>query len=90
MFTNQFVGGGLPDAPLKHVMSQPVHPYFFEKDDSAMLACLLNCGIDSLSSVVMTGAQRSVILDGILTFMRLHAPVLKGLQSHEVLKEVLR
>lgn len=72
------------------VISQPIHPYMFEKEESAMLARLLNCGIDSLSSVVMTGAQRSVLLDGILTFMRLHAPVLKGLQSHEILKEVFR
>ena len=72
------------------VMVQPVHPYCFDKESSVVLSRLLNCGIDNLSSVVMTGAQRNALLDGILTFMRLHAPVLKGLQSHEVLKEVLR
>ncbi|MBO7082974.1 MAG: DNA repair protein RecO [Bacteroidales bacterium] len=72
------------------VMVQPVHPYYFDKESSAVLSHLLHCGIDNLSSVVMTGAQRNALLDGILTFMRLHAPVLKGLQSHEVLKEVLR
>ena len=70
--------------------NQPVHPYYFEPTESSVLSRLLNCGIDNLSSVVMTGAQRNAILDGVLTFMRLHAPVLKGLQSHEVLKEVLR
>ena len=72
------------------VMEQPLHPYFFEKENSMVLSLLLNRGIDDLSSVVMTGLQRNAVLDGILTFMRLHAPVLKGLQSHEVLKEVLR
>lgn len=72
------------------VPSQPVHPYCFGKEESAMLSRLLDCGIENLASVVMTGAQRNALLDGILTFMRLHAPVLKGLQSHEVLKEVLR
>jgi DNA repair protein RecO (recombination protein O) len=72
------------------VMSQPVHPYYFDRESSAVLSRLLNCGIDNLSSVTMTGAQRNALLDGVLTFMRLHAPVLKGLQSHEVLKEVLR
>ena len=72
------------------VGSKPVHPYCFEQAESAVLSRLLNCGIDSLPSMVMTGVQRNVLLDGVLTFMRLHAPVLKGLQSHEVLKEVLR
>ena len=72
------------------VMVQPAHPYCFDRESSAVLSRLLSSGIDNLSSVVMTGAQRNALLDGILTFMRLHAPVLKGLQSHEVLKEVLR
>ena len=72
------------------VMAQPAHPYCFDRESSAVLSRLLSCGIDNLSLVVMTGAQRNTLLDGILTFMRLHAPVLKGLQSHEVLKEVLR
>lgn len=72
------------------VMAQPAHPYCFDRESSLVLSRLLSCGIDNLSLVVMTGAQRNALLDGILTFMRLHAPVLKGLQSHEVLKEVLR
>lgn len=74
----------------RFVDSRPPHPYYFESMESAVLSRLLGCGIDNLSSVVMTGAQRNAILDGVLAFMRLHAPVLKGLQSHEVLKEVLR
>lgn len=72
------------------VNEQPPHPYFLEQENSETLSHLLNCGINSLSSIVMTGAQRNALLDGTLTFMRLHAPMLKGLQSHEILKEVLR
>ena len=33
--------------------------------------------------------QRREMLDGMITFMRLHAPVMKGFKSHEVLKAVL-
>ena len=72
------------------VMAQPPHQYYFEREGSRMLSLLLNRSIDDLSSLTMTGVQRNALLDGIITFMRLHAPVLKGLQSHEVLKEVLR
>lgn len=72
------------------VRDLPPHPYYFEQVESAALSGLLNVGIDNLQTVVMTGEQRNVILDGVLTFMRLHAPVLNGLQSHEILKEVLR
>ena len=72
------------------VSSIPPHPYYFGQGESRMLSQLLNRGIDDLASLAMTGLQRNALLDGIITFMRLHAPVLKGLQSHEVLKEVLR
>lgn len=72
------------------VATQPPHPYYLEKEDCARLSKLLDCHIDDLSSVSMTGAQRNMLLDGILTFMRLHAPVLKGLQSHEILRDILR
>ena len=68
----------------------PPYAYYLDEEYSGLLSRLLNLGIDELSCVPMTGLQRNALLEGILTFMRLHAPVLKGLQSHEVLKEVLR
>lgn len=71
-------------------VSVPLHPYYLDEVYSFMLSGLLNLGIDELSRVKMTGLQRNALIDGIITFMRLHAPMLKGLQSHEVLKEVLR
>lgn len=72
------------------VLTPPLHPYYFNESQSAVFFRLLNLGIDELSKVVMTGIQRNALIDGVITFMRLHAPMLKGLQSHEVLKEVLR
>lgn len=72
------------------VTQSPVHSLYFDEENSYLLSRLLNLGIDELVTVPMTGEQRNALLDGILTFMRLHAPVLKGLQSHEVLREVLR
>lgn len=72
------------------VMSQPPHQYYFDREASRVFSLLLNRNIDDLSSLSLNGIQRNALLDGIITFMRLHAPVLKGLQSHEVLKEVLR
>lgn len=74
----------------RFVSSAPLHPYYLNAEDSFVLARLLNRGIDELPKLTMTGAMRSNLLEGIITFMRLHAPLLKGLQSHEVLKEVLR
>ena len=68
----------------------PIHPYYIDKVQSEVLSQLLNRGFDEMGTVSMTGLQRNDLLDHILTFMRFHAPVLKGLQSHEVLKEVLR
>lgn len=72
------------------VMTPPVHPYYLDENSSRLLSRILNLGIDELADIPMNGLQRNALLDGILTFMRLHAPILKGLQSHEVLKEVLR
>lgn len=72
------------------VNNPPMHPYYFEKVNSGFLAQFLNCSIDEMGGVALTGMQRNTILDGLLTFMRLHAPMMKGMQSHEILKAVLR
>lgn len=72
------------------VNAVPLHPYYLDERQSFMLSQLLNRSINDLHAVAMSGLERNALLDGIITFMRLHAPVLKGLQSHEVLKAVLR
>ena len=72
------------------VRETPPHPYYMVVEDSLALARLLNLGVNEIATVPMTGERRNGLLDGVITFMRLHAPVLKGLQSHVILREVLR
>lgn len=72
------------------VNTTPLHPYYFDEVYSALFSRLLNLGLNEVDKVAMTGLQRNAMIDGIITFMRLHTPILKGLQSHEVLKVVLR
>lgn len=67
----------------------PVHPYYFDAEDAALLASLLNVPIEVACRIPLNATRRREMLDGIITFMRLHAPVMKGFKSHEVLKSVL-
>ena len=67
----------------------PLHPYYFDAETAALLASLLNVGIDEASRRPLRLSQRRELLDGLIVFMRLHAPVMKDFHSHEVLKAVL-
>ena len=67
----------------------PLHPYYFDAETAALLASLLNVGIDEASRQPLRLSQRRELLDGLIVFMRLHAPVMKDFHSHEVLKTVL-
>lgn len=64
----------------------PVHPYYFDAINAAQLSQLLDVGIEQACRQPMNIGQRRQLLDGLITFMRLHAPVIKGFKSHEVLK----
>jgi DNA repair protein RecO (recombination protein O) len=67
----------------------PVHPYYFDAETATALSDLLNVGIDEASRRPLRLSQRRELLDGLMVFMRLHAPVMKDFHSHEVLKAVL-
>ena len=67
----------------------PVHPYYFDHANAALLSRFLDAGIDEACRLPLNVVQRREMLDGIITFMRLHAPVMKCFKSHEVLKTVL-
>lgn len=67
----------------------PLHPYYFDAADAALLANLLDAGIDAACHIPLNVSQRRNMLDGLITFMRLHAPVMKDFHSYEVLKSVL-
>lgn len=67
----------------------PVHPYYFDAENAALLSRLLDNSIDEACRISLNARRRREMLDGIITFMRLHAPVMKGFKSHEVLRSVL-
>lgn len=71
------------------VHDYPVHPYYFDNTSATILSRFLDAGIDEACRLPLNVGQRRELLDGIITFMRLHAPVMKGFKSHEVLKTVL-
>ena len=67
----------------------PLHPYYFDTESSSLLSRLLDAPIDAVCSIPLHSSRRREMLDGLITFMRLHAPVMMGFKSHEVLKTVL-
>ncbi len=67
----------------------PLHPYYFDAEDAQLLSQLLNTGIDETCRIPLHVSQRRSLLDGLIVFMRLHAPVMNDFHSHEVLKTVL-
>ena len=67
----------------------PIHPYYFEAESATTLSKLLNVGIDEACHVPLNVIQRRALLDGLIIFMRLHAPVMNDFHSHDVLKTVL-
>ena len=67
----------------------PLHPYYFDAEDAQLLSKLLNAGIDETCRIPLNVNQRRALLDGLIVFMRLHAPVMNDFHSHEVLKTVL-
>ncbi len=67
----------------------PLHPYYLDKEDAQLLSRLLNASIDETCHIPLNVNQRRALLDGLIVFMRLHAPVMNDFHSHEVLKTVL-
>jgi DNA repair protein RecO (recombination protein O) len=67
----------------------PVHPYYFDTENAQLLAQMLNVSIDEACRMPLRVSQRRELLDGLIVFMRLHAPVMNDFHSHEVLKTVL-
>ena len=67
----------------------PLHPYYLDAEDSTLLSKLLDTGIDEACRLPLRVNQRRSLLDGLITFMRLHAPIMNDFHSHEVLKTIL-
>ena len=71
------------------IHDSPLHPYYFDAEDAQLLSQLLNACIDETCRIPLHVSQRRSLLDGLIVFMRLHAPVMNDFHSHEVLKTVL-
>ena len=67
----------------------PLHPYYFDTETALLLSQLLNMSIDEACHLSLHVSQRRELLDRLIVFMRLQAPVMKDFHSHEVLKTVL-
>ena len=67
----------------------PLHPYYFDAETANTLSRLLNASIDEACRLPLRVSQRRELLDGLISFMRLHAPVMNDFHSSEVLKIVL-
>lgn len=71
------------------VHDYPLHPYYFDLESADLLSRFLDKGIDETCGIPLRVSQRREMLDNLIVFMRLHAPVMKDFHSHEVLKTVL-
>ena len=68
----------------------PVHGYYSNIENSAILARIFASSFDNVKDIAMTGKQRNEILEELLKYYNLHLPGLTSIKSLEVLKEIFR
>lgn len=73
-----------------YAMVRPAHAYYIEGADAAALPTLWRMNFGTMQVFHLTGAQRSRILQAIITYYRLHLPGIPELKSLDVLREVFR
>ena len=64
------------------------HPHYLAADSASWLHQLLDTRFSTLDSLRLTREQRNVLLDMMLSFLRIHLPEIGNLRSVEVLKEL--
>ena len=67
----------------------PLHPYYYDANTASLFATLLDANIDAACQMPLHLSQRRALFDGLIVYIRLHAPVMNDFRSHEVLKTVL-
>lgn len=68
---------------------QPIyHPYYLTAESASWLHKLLDTDFTHLDTLHLTRDQRNILLDMMLTFLRIHMPEIGILRSVEVLKEL--
>ncbi|MDR2383488.1 MAG: DNA repair protein RecO C-terminal domain-containing protein [Prevotellaceae bacterium] len=72
----------------KFVFTQPLHPQFFDKDNTKILSCLLNLPVNQLNTLKLTREQRISFANRMLDFYSCrfdHTLIIKSLNVlHEI------
>lgn len=71
-----------------YTLSPIYHPYYLTAESTSWLHALLDTGFSTLDQLHLTREQRNILLDMMLTFIRIHLPEVGNLRSVEVLKEL--
>lgn len=66
----------------------PVHGNYASEEISGILARFFAASYDSMSSIPLTGAMRNDVLETIIRYYSIHLPMLKKLNSLQVMKEI--
>jgi DNA repair protein RecO (recombination protein O) len=74
----------------KFVFTQPLHPLFFDKDNSIILSRLLDLPINQLNSLKLTGEQRISFANRMLDFYSFRFDHTLIIKSLNVLHEIFR
>lgn len=70
------------------VNSEPLHPNYLGKTDSALLSSVITGNYYSMESLSITGQDRRSLLDVLLRFYHLHLSNMGSISSHKVLEQV--
>lgn len=64
------------------------HPYYLTAESTVWLHQLLDTDFSHLDDLHLTREQRNILLDMMLTFLRIHLPEMGNIKSVDVLKEL--
>lgn len=67
----------------------PIHPEFISFPETEFISRLINSTLDSFSDVKIPKETRSLILEKLITYYRIHIPSINEIRSHKILEEVM-
>ncbi|MDD3736201.1 MAG: DNA repair protein RecO [Bacteroidales bacterium] len=69
---------------------QPVHPDFLDHAGARVLNLLLQMAADDISSLKLSGDERTLLLTGLLRYYSLHLAGIREIRSLQVLKDIFK
>jgi len=69
---------------------QPMHPDYLEPRSATILNRLLQMPAEQVSSLLLTGEERTDLLERILKYYHLHLTGIRQIRSLQVLKDIFR